>query len=148
MIREMEDKDIDTLLTYGKYFWDQTPYVSTGMEYDASTVYDLLNTLKDEHYLRVVEDKEHGIIAFIGFFIHPMMWNPDYLTAGEVFFFVHPDFRKGTTGRTLLTRAEVDLKKMGVQMVSMGEMRSSKDMDDWYAAAGYAFTERTFSKVI
>ena len=147
-VRIIEENDIKTLVMYGEYFWTQSPYVSTGMEYNPSTVKRVIEDLRDEHYLRVYDHPDHGIIGFIGFYIHPMLWNDEYIFATEVFFFVHPDQAGSGRGRTMMNMAEEELKSMGVHLISMGEMRSSKDMASYYASEGYTLTEQTYSKVL
>jgi GNAT superfamily N-acetyltransferase len=145
-IREIVPEDLPVLVAYGEYFWSKTPYAGTGIEYNPERVEILLRELDDNHYLKVLEHELDGIIGFIGFLITPIIFNDDYNVAAEAFFFIHPEHR-GSNGRVLLQQAELDLKDRA-DIISMGEMRSSKDMDEWYATQGYTLTERTFSKVI
>lgn len=145
MIRELLKKDLPVLLEYGKHFWDLTPYVSTGMEYSPKDVEELLVTLDKEHYFRVFEiDGE--IVGFLGALISPMIFNPKYLVATELFFYVHPANR-GSVGSQLIAQAEADLKDT-VDLLSFGEMRSSKDMDEYYTQRGFVHTETTYTKVL
>jgi GNAT superfamily N-acetyltransferase len=145
MIREITPEDIPTLVAYGSYFWTLTPYVTTGMEYNPETVEDLIVKIATDHYLRVyeVDDK---IVGFVGIIIVPFVFNANYTTGQEVFFFVHPEHR-GTVGKELIAQAEEDLKDT-VDLLAFGELRSSKDMTDYYKNLGYRHSETTFVKVV
>ncbi len=145
MIREITEEDIPTLVKYGKFFWTKTPYVSTGMEYSPGTVASLLEQMAEEHYLRVYE-KDGEIVGFIGFLLVPFVFNPNYVQAQELFFFVHPSHR-GEIGKELLDTAELDLKDIA-DLVGVGDMASSTDMDNYYTGRGYTLTERVYTKVI
>ena len=146
MIREIEDKDIAVLVEYGKYFWDDTPFVTTGMEYDPDTVAELIAEIHLNHYLRVYE-KDDKIIGFIGILITPFHFNKNYTIAAEMFFFVHPEHR-GSVGTLLLDQAQQDLKDLGVSIMSVGDMFSSIDLGDYYTRLGFKHTENTYVKVI
>lgn len=146
MIREIEDKDIAVLVEYGKYFWDDTPFVTTGMEYDPDTVAELIAEIHLNHYLRVYE-KDDKIIGFIGILITPFHFNKNYTIASEMFFFVHPEHR-GSVGTLLLDQAQQDLKDLGVSIMSVGDMFSSIDLGDYYTRLGFKHTENTYVKVI
>lgn len=145
MIRKLTDADTPTMVAYGEYFWGQSPYATTGMEYSPETIVNLLNTLRKDHYIRVFE-LEGNIVGFIGVMRVPFVFNPEYTVGQELFFFVHPEHR-GEVGKQLLDQAEEDLKDE-VDFLALGELRSSKDMEEYYVQRGYVLTERTFSKVI
>lgn len=146
MIREIEDKDVAVLVEYGKYFWLDTPFVTTGMEYNPESVADLIAELHLNHYIRVYEVDEK-IVGFIGVMIMPFHFNRDYTIASEVFFFVHPEHR-GEVGKEMLEQAEKDLKEKDVNIISVGDMLSSKDMGEYYTRLGYVHTENTYVKVV
>jgi len=145
-IREMVLQDIPVLVAYGEYFWSTTPYVGTGLEYNPERIKVLLQELDDNHYIRILEHETDGIIGFIAFFITPFVFNDNYKVAAEAFFFIHPEHR-GSNGRVLLQQAQLDLKDRA-DLISMGELRSSKDMGEWYGDQGFTLTERTYSKVL
>ncbi len=145
MIREITDADIPVLLSHGSAFWEVTPYVSTGMEYNPEAVSQLIETLREDHYLRVAE-ADGEIVGFIGLLIAPFVFNPNYTVATELFFYVHP-LNRGSVGSQLIAQAEQDVKEIA-DLLSFGEMRSSKDMNDYYTRLGFVHSETTFVKVI
>ncbi len=145
MIREITKEDIPTLVAYGEFFWTRTPYVTTGMEYNPQAVEDLLLQMSKDHYIRVAE-VDGEVVGFVGILISPLVFNPNYTMATEVFFFVHPESR-GTIGTLLMQHAEKDLKDKA-DIITFGEMRSSQDLDQYYTRKGYVHTETSYSKVI
>lgn len=145
MIREITHDDIGKLVQFGRFFWTKTPYVAAGMEYNPGHVAALLELMMEDHYLRVYE-KDGEIVGFIGFMLVPFTFNPNYLQAQEIFFFVHPAHR-GEIGKDLLTQAEQDLENMA-DLMCVGDMLSSTDMDEYYTQRDYRLTERTYTKVI
>lgn len=145
MIREITAKDIPSLLAYGARFWEDTPYVHQGIEYSPESVENLIRIMKDSHYLRVYE-AGGKIVGLLGIFLAPMHFNTNYNLGTEIFFYVHPDYR-GTVGRELITRAEEDLKDQ-VDILSFGDMDTSKDMKEYYRGYGFKPTENTYTKVL
>jgi hypothetical protein len=91
-IESIDYEDIETLVRYGIHFWDLTPYKDQ-FEYNPDTVRELVTHVADDHYLRVVRcDGE--IVGFIGFLLHPFIFSNLVQQATEVFFYVHPSYRK------------------------------------------------------
>jgi GNAT superfamily N-acetyltransferase len=145
-IESLDEGDVNVLVKYGIHFWDLTPYKDQ-MDYNPDAVRDLVVDIADNHYLRVAK-YEGGIIGFIGILIHPFLFNEDYTQATEVFFYVHPAFRDKDIGDTLLRRAEEDMKRIGVDLMVVGDMTSSSDLDRAYRHRGFSLSERSYHKVL
>jgi len=145
MIRPIIYDDILPLLHYGEYFWKQTPYQDV-IEYNPEAVEDLLIEMAQNHYLRVTTDEDDKILGFIGIFISPFPFNPDYTLGTEMFFFVHPEVRDGR-GKEMFKQAEEDLKER-VTVLSFGDMVTSKDMQEYYVSEGYKLSENAYTKVL
>lgn len=144
-IRHAVVDDIDEIVEMGKEFWKVTPYAPTGMEYDPATVVALLERLLEEHYL-VVADSSVGIVGFMGFFVIPFVFNQNYTVAQEVFFWIAPSYR-GALGKDFLKMVEEDIKDFA-DFIAMGELSTSKDMEEYYTGLGYTRTEQVYSKVL
>ena len=97
MIRPAAPTDLDELLKYGRFFWQKTPYCAK-IPYNANAVKDLIETMIDAHYL-IVSEEGTDLVGFLGMYITPMVFNPDYMVATEVFFFVNPACRGKEWGR-------------------------------------------------
>jgi len=145
-IESIDYEDIETLVRYGIHFWDLTPYKDQ-FEYNPDTVRDLVTHVADDHYLRVVR-LDGEIVGFIGFLLHPFIFSNLVQQATEVFFYVHPSYRKDGVGEALLQRAEEDMKRIGVDIMALGDMTSSSDLDKAYRARGFGLSERTYHKAL
>lgn len=134
--------DIDTLVRYGRAFWDDMPYCDS-IPYNPDRVRELLLDMIENHYLRLAKNEKGEIVGFIGFLIHPMLFNDRISQATEAFFYVHPLLRGERIGRDLLAHAEEELE---TDIISIGDVTSSMDMDLFYKEQGYTQTERTYAK--
>ena len=145
MIRPAVPGDLHDLLNYGRFFWQKTPYCGK-IPYNGHAVETLLESMMDSHYLIVSEDGD-DMLGFLGMLITPMVFNPDYMIATEVFFFVDPAWRGNDIGASLFARAEYDLVDL-VDIIVFGDMTTSTDMTEMYTRNGYVCTERSFTKVL
>ncbi len=142
MIRDANVADLFALVQYGEYFWKQTPYCSK-IPYNPQAVRDLLTWMIEDQYLYLFE---HGrtIAGFLGLIEVPLMFNPEFNLATEVFFFVNPKYRGQGISKELYAYAEEDIQ---TDIISFGDMSTSTDMDTYYKAQGFSLTERTYTKV-
>ena len=71
MIRNANIADINTLITYGEYFWKQTPYAGK-IPYNPQAVRDLLVWMVEDQHLYLYM---HGtqIAGFIGLIETPLL---------------------------------------------------------------------------
>lgn len=145
MIRELQDGDMTSLLKYGEYFWQKSPFSTAGVGYNPKSVEELLLDMDKNHYLRLCE-ADGKVVGFLGVMLAPFHFNTNYTIGVELFFFVDPLYR-GIIGAEMIAQAERDLTGE-VDILAFGDMRSSKDMDEYYTSRGYALTERTFTKVL
>lgn len=136
--------DLQFLVAIGEAFWRDAPYQH---EYNPTRVKALCKDMAENHYLRVVEGRDDTNPAgVIGFMIHPLIFDDRISVATEIFFWMHPDMRDTGAGRYVLTQAEEDLREMGVQIICMGDMMTSMDMEAFYRTEGYTLTERSYTK--
>lgn len=146
-IRHAVIEDIPNLLEFGDEYWENTPYASTGMPYREDAYEGVIRHLIENEYFRVVE-VDGVIAAFIGAAVAPVALNPDYMVAQEIFWYVAPEHRTNGFGHMLREVYEEEMKTAGVSIVTMQDMSSSADMENYLLAADYTMTERVFAKVI
>jgi N-acetylglutamate synthase-like GNAT family acetyltransferase len=145
MIRKAVESDIPVLLSYGEFFWMESPYASKGIAYCPQTVERLLQLMIEDHYL-LVATVDEVIVGFLGMLISQFPFNDDYQMGSELFFYVHPKHR-GSIGSAMMLQAELDLADE-VDILSFGDMSSSTDMKEYYDTRGFEMTERCYSKVL
>jgi GNAT superfamily N-acetyltransferase len=100
----------------------------------------------EDHFL-IVATEGDKIVGFLGMLLSPVLFNPDYLQAVEVFFYVHPEYRKQGIAQSLHEEADLYMEDK-VDIVGFGDMSSSTDMDQFYTDRGFTLTERSYTKVL
>jgi GNAT superfamily N-acetyltransferase len=100
----------------------------------------------EDHYL-IVATHDGEIVGFLGMMLGPVLFNPDYTQAVEIFFYVQPEYRKRGIAENLHEEADFYLEDK-VDVVGFGDMSSATDMDQFYTDRGFALTERTYTKVL
>jgi len=145
MIREAEITDVVPLVHQGAIFWQQSPF-SAMIGYNPNAVQNLLLQMIEDHYL-IVATRDGEIVGFLGMLLSPVLFNPDYTQAVEIFFYVHPDHRKRGIAQALHEEADYYLEDK-VDVVGFGDMSSATDMDQFYTDRGFTLTERSYTKVL
>lgn len=143
-IRHAKETDMERMLEMGEAFWGTTPYATTGMEFNEESVSTMFRDMIENHYLVVAESPE-GVVGFLGYMISPFIFNTDYVTASELFYWVDPEYRG--IGSEFLKIVEEDLKE-GVHIINMAELSTSDDLYEFYTKRDYVPTEQVYSKVV
>ena len=143
MIRDADKQDVFALTAYGAHFWEQTPYADK-IPYSPQAVRDLLTWMVEDQYLYLAIAGTE-IVGFLGLIEAPLLFNPDYDVATEVFFYVRPDYRKQGYSRELYAYANADID---TDIISFSDMSTSTNMDKYYKQLGFTQTERTYTKVL
>lgn len=118
LIRLATSDDIPIIAKLGQMFFNESGY-SLLCAYDAESVEASLNqVLETGVCLLVVAEKDGEIIGFTGALLFPLYMNINVNMAQELFWWVHPDHRKGT-GREMLGFMETELKAHGVTALIM-----------------------------
>lgn len=145
-IRDATLSDFPALIEGGSAFWNTTPYARAGFKYNPEAIYNLLEGMLDHHYL-IVTVEGALITGFLGIWIAPFMFNPDYTQGTELFFYVHPAHRGQGLGKALHLQAEVELGEE-VDVLAFGSLSTSTDMEKYYTDTGFEITERIYTKVL
>jgi len=145
MIREAEITDVIPLVHQGAIFWQMSPFADR-IGYNPNAVQNLLTQMIDDHYL-LVATRDGDIVGFLGMLLGPVLFNPDYTQAVEIFFYVQPEHRDRGIAENLREEADIYLEDK-VDVVGFGDMSSGTDMDKFYTDRGFTLTERTYTKVL
>jgi GNAT superfamily N-acetyltransferase len=88
------------------------------------------------------------LIGFVGGAVAPMYMNFDYKIGTELFWWVHPNYRKAGVGAALLSGIEAAAKAAGCKFWTMLAMQcmAPERAGQIYEAAGYRWVERSYSK--
>lgn len=106
---------------------------------------DLYNTLLDmvngDGGILLLAEKEDQLIGVIGGLVFPWYFNKSELVGQELFWYMHPEHRKGTTGIKLLQALEKKAKEKGCRsfiMASEYTMNNHDYMETMYHRMGYS----------
>jgi GNAT superfamily N-acetyltransferase len=98
--------------------------------------------------LYVLAEKDGFIIGGMQSIIAPHIWNREVLSSQEIFFYVKPTFRGGSTAYRMLRFHEEQLDKRKVNIKSLCTLETSpKGVRKSYQKMGYSLHERTFIKM-
>lgn len=131
---------------HGREWWLQTEY-SRSVAYDPHSVIATLHTLLEQKLLLVVEDGL-DIVGFVGGTVVPMYMNLDHKIGAEMFWWVHPGYRRSGIGAMLLEGIERAAKAAGCKFWTMIAMQcmDPEKVGALYERAGYRWVERSYAK--
>ena len=148
-IRFALNADIPDLVYWGEKFWELTWFrQKLQQEYDGQSVDILLQGLinHDTGFVLVVEDEEKKVRGFALIVISPFVFNLNLKIAGELAWYVDPDYRGHRAGLDLLKKAELIARSRGCRYLTMISMNHSMNVGPLYEKAGYSPAETTYIK--
>jgi RimJ/RimL family protein N-acetyltransferase len=149
MIRKAEIKDLRRIVEMSERFYQYTSYWQySKIPFSPDDAAILAMALIDASVLNVVE-VENSVVGMIGVIFIPFLFNTKYTHAGEVIWWVEPEFMNCGYGRELLRSVEPACKSAGVTHIQMINLaNSSVSSVHLYESEGYVLTENSFTKVL
>lgn len=149
MIRQATQDDLRRIVEMSEKFYPYTSYcVRSGIPFDPIAVATLASGMIDNGIFNVAE-VDGAVIGMIGLIIHPFIFNPEYTVAGEIIWWVEPEFWNQGVGAQLLASVEAPCKERGVRQIQMIDLiNSTFSAEVLYTKFDYNPTERIFTKVI
>lgn len=150
MIREGDISDIPYLVKMGRKFFEASGYQKSfsfkGMTFE-KTVSHLIS---DENSNIFVATDDERVVGMAGALLFPFYMNEDVMSCQEVFWWVEPGSRKGTTGVRLLNEVEEWAKSNGAQTFNMMclEHLNPDKVEKLLTHKGYDKTERHFMRTL
>lgn len=147
MIRKAEDKDLRRLVEMSERFYPSTHYAQS-MPFDATSVAVLCGILQESGIMLVAE-VDDKVVGFVGLATMPFMFNPDYVGAYEVVWWVEPEYQSEGVGKALLEAIEPAAKERGCAFIQMIHLPTSPPKAAaLYEKLGYNHSETSYTKVI
>lgn len=141
-VRDAEQSDIVALVQLGKEFAD-----AAGLpDVDSESLQITLNNLMQDGILKVAENG--SVQGAAGALVFPMYWNRYEMVAQELFWFLRPEYRNGSTGIKLLFALENAARAQGakrIMMLCLDALEGDR-VASIYQRLGYAPQERTYVK--
>lgn len=147
VIRQATSEDVNSILAMSKKFYPKTSYASW-LPLDDESVIALINLLVDSGIMLIAEE-DNKPAGMIGLAVYPFMFNANAMAAGEIVFWVEPEYRARGLGHDLLQVAEGECRKAGVDYIQMRLMADSpQQAAHLYTEHGYRLEETAWSKVL
>ena len=149
MIRQATSNDLRRIVEMSERFYPHTSYwLISQIPFNANAVAVLAEGLIESSLFHVAENKEGMVIGMIGTIIMPFLFNPDYLHAGEIVWWVEPEHWNSGIGIQLLDTLEQAAKEKGVHHLQMINLPNSPlSASKLYELRGYDLTEQMWTKV-
>ena len=142
MIREAEESDIPRIVEMGSRSLKEGPYrdqVGDNPDITKQLAWDVIS--QKGRVLVAVEDGQ--IIGLLAFILFPHYFSSE-LTAGELMWYVEPEFRRSFTGIALLRAAERMAREMGAKRMQF--TAPTNQVATAYERLGYSQIEVSFQK--
>lgn len=149
IVRQATQEDLRRIVEMSEVFYPHTSYfIRSGIPFVPEYVATLASGMIDNGIFHVAEDDGY-VIGMIGLVVHPFIFNPEYIVAGEIIWWVEPEYWNQGVGAQLLSSVEAPAKELGVRQVQMIDLvNSTVSAEALYTKFGYDLTERIFTKVI
>jgi GNAT superfamily N-acetyltransferase len=134
------------MVSHGRDWFAQTEY-SRSVTYDPHSVLATLRVLLEQKLLLVAEDGL-DVIGFVGGTTVPMFMNLEHKIGVEMFWWVHPSYRRAGVGALLLDGIERAARAVGCKFWTMIVMQcmDPERAGAIYERAGYRWVERSYIK--
>jgi len=147
-IRKATTEDIPVLVEMGAEFAAYAPYP---VEYSKDAASTFLRALIDGGIGVVFVGCEEGVIvAYLAGAVYPLWYAANTCVAGEIAWWVDPDYRTGGMARELVRSFEGWAADKGAAFVSISDINVSGEFSvgSYFTRLGYKTTERTHIKEV
>lgn len=148
-IRLATNDDLRRIVEMSERFYPHTSYNNlSGIPFSPDHVALVASGLIENGVMAVAE-LDGKVIGMIGCVLVPFIFNPNYIHAGEIIWWVEPEYWNAGIGKSLIEFAEGVCKNAGakhIQMISLPV--SSLSANALYEKLGYQLTEQCFTKVL
>lgn len=147
MIRPATESDLRRIVEMSERFYPHTSYYLYSQipleAHDAALVAEAVMA----NGCLMVAEVDGQVVGMIGVIFIPFMFNPKYIHAGEIIWWVEPEYWSQGLGEELLLSIEPKCKESGVRHIQMIDLVNSHlSAAKLYEKHGYILTERSYTK--
>lgn len=146
--RETYDDVIEEIKELLYAHWQEVELYQEELKLDP--IYERYKTIEDVGMLFIYTAREKVDGRLVGYYISFVDLASHYrttLVSTNDLVYIHPKYRKGLVGYTLIKNAEQELKKMGVDVVVLGT-KANSNLPPLMERLGYKQHDIIYSKVI
>lgn len=139
LIRDACVADVPRLVKMGQRFIKESSY-SKHLGDNPECAAELIKNLIGRNSLPIIE-RNNEIVGMLGFVLGPHFMSGD-MVAGEVFWWVEPEYRRG--GVMLMRETERRARLAGAKNIQM--IAPNEKVARFYEGSGYEYVESTYQK--
>lgn len=149
MIRKATHDDLRCIVEMAEKFYQFTSYWTLSkIPFSPNDVAVLATAMIDDSVVNVV-DIDGEVIGMIGIILIPFIFNPQFIHAGEIVWWVEPGFNNEGWGRKLLRSIDQSCKDAGAVHIQMIDLPNSPvSAKTLLGQEGYHLTENAYTKVV
>lgn len=145
MIRPAIDRDIPRLIEMGSRSIAIGPYKDQVDDNPEAAAIFALELINGQNGRVLVAEEDGKVIGLVAFILFPHYFS-GVLTAGEVMWYVEPEFRKSFTGLALFRTAEREARAAGAKRMQF--TAPTQEVANAYELLGYKPIEVSYQKVL
>lgn len=148
MIRLATLDDVQSIASLGVLFHSEHP-LSTIIPYNHAHIVQVTSGLiMSDSACVYVYDTPQGIVGMIAGILTPVLFNPTQQVVSEIVWYVHPTYRKGSTGIRLLNSLEQWAQSTSAVGIVMNAHSNFPGIARIYDARGYTPHEISYVKAL
>jgi GNAT superfamily N-acetyltransferase len=148
-IRPAEQSDLRRIVEMSERFYPHTSYWTVSkIPFNPEHVAVFASGLIDNGLMNVATLNDE-VVGMIGLIFIPFIFNPEYIHAGEIIWWVEPECWKHGIGEMLLDSIDEPCRESGAVHIQMIDLpNSTLSAAKMYEKKGYILTERSYTKVV
>lgn len=149
MIRTATNNDLRRIVEMSERFYPYTSYWTySKIPFLPEGAALVAESLIENGVMNVLE-LEGRVVGMIGVIFIPFIFNPNYIHAGEIIWWVEPEYQGSGWGEELLRSIDGKCKEANATHIQMIDLpNSSLSAARLYEKLGYVLTERSYTKVV
>jgi GNAT superfamily N-acetyltransferase len=149
MIRQATESDLRRIVEMSERFYPHTSYwLYSKIPFSAEGAAMVGMSLIERGIMNVAEI-DGKVIGMIGVIFTPFVFNTAYIHAGEIIWWVEPEYWSTGIGEHLLESIEEECKATGATHIQMIDLpNSTLSAAKLYEKHGYILTERCYTKKV
>lgn len=146
-IRVAIENDLTRIVEMSARFYPHTSYfLYSGFPFSAAGAGLVAKTLIETKMMLVCENDEGEVVGMVGAMLLPFLFNPDYFRAGEIIWWVEPEYWSHGYGGALLKAMKELCKEAKVQDLTMISLVNSHlNADKLLESEGFIMTEKVYT---
>lgn len=147
MIREATEQDIPRIVEMGSRSLMEGPYKGLVGDNPAQSAELALQVIKTQSGRVLVAEEDGVLVGLFAFIVFPHYFSGE-ITAGEVMWYVEPEYRHSFTALALVRRGESMARSLGAKKMQLTAPARAPEVGIAYVSLGYDAIETSYQKAL